>query len=564
MAGYKRSFFLRNGIMSVVILMLVLVSVVNATDVKIGYDGTDTYFTIPTSATKTESGSMYFDTATNRLKVYDGGWVDIYADGTGAGGNVFDQDLNTTDDAVFNSITGDNTYNITEIWNSNGNNWSASADNFRSAVYDLNNSGGGVVYVPKGTYTFNAPVQISESEISVIGLHKDVNFVKNSDMSNALILVNGSGTGDMRFRFYIENIDFSNTGGEVGRDVDGVFINFTYVAQVEVINCRFRFNNAGGLLFRTVWNSKVDKCYFQQCGNGTGGNANSSIVFDSADGGTSTCTTPWVTRNVFEGGGYACIEDPNGYCTRARILDNWGETESNTPTDYFIYFVDTDSFISGNTYVGNSSAYVTGVYVNGLRAVVLGNNIQGCNIGIWSDNAESIINDNQLSWCGYGIQVWQDSVVDGNLILHCGNTSGERGISVGKENIITNNIIKQGYNDLNQIYVFAENNLIDSNQCHGNSSVAYGIYVVNAGDHNNSIVGNHFLGTFGTAEILDNGVDTILAYNKGFDNSSYNYIPCWDSNPYSSPSDGACWFNSTTGELGIYDGSGWKWFSPNN
>ena len=89
---------------------------------------------------------------------------------------ISDGDITITGDCTANSFFGDGSYltgisgnsvlDVTNITNSNGNQWFPTTNNIQLAINDLNSSNGGLVSLP--SYTFNVTVPIKTYNRTII------------------------------------------------------------------------------------------------------------------------------------------------------------------------------------------------------------------------------------------------------------------------------------------------------------------------------------------------------------------------------------------------------------
>jgi len=158
------------------------------------------------------------------------------------------------------------------------------------------------------------------------------------------------------------------------------------------------------------------------------------------------------------------------------------------------------------------------------------------NIPAWSV-VMTLINNDSISGSG---------VLDGNDVanvygIYCNDYNSINGLEI-------KNFARTGINVLSgQKGCIISNNILSNN--------LLGISVL--GD-NNSVTNNIFNDC--TTDLTDTGSNNIIKDNIGYDNSTYEYIPCSGSVPYSSPSDGASYFCSTNQTLAVYWNSAWHHF----
>ncbi len=182
-----------------------------------------------------------------------------------------------------------------------------------------------------------------------------------------------------------------------------------------------------------------------------------------------------------------------------------------------------DNVIKNNYIFYEGPSDEVAIYCKGDNCIITGNMIDcadsygysALGTGIYiKTNGNNTVSNNVIQRVRYGIQ------------LH--NSDG---------NIITNNVFKE----YNQLVIKGEGQEVK----------------------NNIIMGND-LRDFSNADLFfltgPVSLDSqIIKDNIGYDYSSYQYIPAGTSNPFSNPNAGAMWLNTTTNELGIYNGASWIW-----
>lgn len=134
-------------------------------------------------------------------------------------------DGRTIDSADFSAWdTGGSGFDLTKIWNSNGNNWSASGGNIQLAINDLDNCSGKVLLPGNSTLTISSTIQIYKnicldmqgctiqpsSDIDMISMHKNSGIIYGnlnasnlaSYTSNMILFDGGNHIGNSWYSGY--------------------------------------------------------------------------------------------------------------------------------------------------------------------------------------------------------------------------------------------------------------------------------------------------------------------------------------------------------------------------
>ena len=109
-----------------------------------------------------------------------------------------------------------------------------------------------------------------------------------------------------------------------------------------------------------------------------------------------------------------------------------------------------------------------------------------------------------------------------------------------------------------QLTVRNENCTVIGNNIDCQSYTAYGIRLWSTSS-NVTVLGNN-IEDFNTIAVKDYGDFNLLAYNVGFHNSTYNYIPCSGANPYGGTNNGAMYFNTGNQTLCVYWSGSWYYY----
>ena len=181
----------------------------------------------------------------------------------------YDNDLNTTGDVTFNSVSGDGSgltgmsgtggHNLSWIRNSNNNSWVPTDTNLQLAVWDLNSSGGGTVWLPNNETLVTTTI-IWENDADFIGVGSSSKLKLDSGADCDILSIASKNN------ILIENIcfDFDNAsqsapmgGYENCIDITGTSKNIT------IRGCRL-INGVGSLIDIQEGTSDVliDSCIF--------------------------------------------------------------------------------------------------------------------------------------------------------------------------------------------------------------------------------------------------------------------------------------------------------------
>ena len=128
--------------------------------------------------------------------------------------------------ALTRTITSSSDTVDTYIRNSNGNYWAATGDNIRSAIWDLNSTGYGTVWLPSGNLTITQKIFL-ESDVALIGSGVNVTRIFSSQSGSFIpITVNGKQNVTLS--------DFTLDMNDVGSN--GIYITGSSTSNVLVKN----------------------------------------------------------------------------------------------------------------------------------------------------------------------------------------------------------------------------------------------------------------------------------------------------------------------------------------
>ena len=244
---------------------------------------------------------------------------------------------------------------------------------------------------------------------------------------------------------------------------------------------------------------------------------------------------------------------PYGIVKGNTIIDSGGNAiycSSRTLIEGNIIKVTGDSAINvGNDcdIIDNVITSVTGHAIVGFNrnnVTIIGNNISGVSSnGIYIESADSHVSNNDISLCsGYPIYMatgCHRSSVENNLIHNCDGAFA--------------------------LFVYSSNNIsIQGNHLVQNDSTpAYGLRLGTEATRDLYITDNIFDGWDTNIITAYNGctlANQTILNNFGYDNSTYQYFPCSATSPYTSPSDGAMYFNSDNQTIAVYWDSQWWYY----
>jgi len=269
----------------------------------------------------------------------------------------------------------------TLIRNSKGNYWTATWANWQNAVDDLG-TGGGDIWIPVGNYTATSTLVIDENSdaITIHGSGRGYwqlerpNYNQSTviwigaDLPDGVIQVKGVTIG-WNFNNRVVIKDLSIVGNKNDRDkyvATGINISFCDAPLIE--NIQFESINGEAIHVDTCYAPIIEKCLFNDCGNGT--TYKPAINFTSSWGGAGNLvTTPTVDKCVFEPCEYSfidCAKDEktvtNGLVTGCYFESSYDDTASKP-----IYGVQPGSYwqISNNKFLGafnHSAIYVSSAH----------------------------------------------------------------------------------------------------------------------------------------------------------------------------------------------------------
>lgn len=350
--------------------------------------------------------------------------------------------------------------------------------------------GGDVVLAP-GLYVISDTVTLDRGRLTGLG--------HALDSSGASIVVADSTFGNKAM------VHLSNSeGGLLNLGV------FGYDSNWNVVNLKCMVHIADG------GNSSVDRCFIDG-GDPAGGFANDGILIDSAgshrvtDCVVSSCGGHGIYAGTFGAvlarGNRIQRNSLNGIrsmtgngTTTSHIVDNDflnnGELGASTSESAQLY-VQGHDLVEANTFSGDSSTG-PGVYVDGVRAVVVGNSFGGEGgdgyIIVSSSGDESIVVGNNLTsqtTDGVVLDGAERCLVQGNSIIGRAGNCGIRLAAASYNTIIGNKVYGQ-----------------DSP-----TDMEAGIKVADAGCVSNVVCGNDLSqGVYATAPIINAGTTTKLTY----------------------------------------------------
>lgn len=196
------------------------------------------------------------------------------------------------------NVIGSNTRLITDtsdsygtlIRNSNGNYWNATDDDLQLAIWDLNSSEGGTIWIPEGVIACDKEIWFNDDYVEIIGAG-EASYLKLDTDLPALLRINGSSTSDVASRIKIKNINFVNSG-----TYRGSYMHLKYCSMIDIEDCEFQSSIDEAILLQTVWAPTIEGCYFKYCGNKT--YLKPAINFTYA--GTDKSTSITIENNLFE------------------------------------------------------------------------------------------------------------------------------------------------------------------------------------------------------------------------------------------------------------------------
>jgi parallel beta-helix repeat protein len=212
--------------------------------------------------------------------------------------------------------------------------------------------------------------------------------------------------------------------------------------------------------------------------------------------------------------------------------------------------------VSNNIVTGG--LYIPSVGIKSRGSATITNNIvtatgtKKYSIGINANTGSNVVSDNTVSNALVGIRLDANtnSSVDSNRIQNApgvGLLASQSDHCTVTGNTLTN--VTKGI----QLYK-THNSTVFSNILSTTSPVAKSsIYEELAPCNYNQIFGNNINGCK-VKNIITIGANTSYGFNVGYTPIRLPITP-----PPTQPVAGSCWFNSTTGKLGIYDGSHWIW-----
>jgi len=272
-------------------------------------------------------------------------------------------------------------------------------------------------------------------------------------------------------------------------------------------------------------------------------------------------------RGIFMGGSdvicnnnLICVNSPSskGIETNANNVVITGNSIYGDVSDsqYGIYAHDGDGYSIRNNYIYGfiGSSNPTGIRVGvSDNDIINGNEIYNCGVGIRLDGAHNLvkINDNTLKDIGYyGVYITstcKNFTINDNTLVRWGSSGWTEGgihVEVGLVGTIANNVFSKYVGTAGKHVISLDSGSLD---------VLINDNVLNVLD---SQIQSDFISYEGTEGIIKD--------NIGYDNSTYEYIPCGtEASVYSSPSDGAMMFVEHNSTLAIWHTSRWHYFEHN-
>ena len=280
----------------------------------------------------------------------------------------------------------------------------------QSAINFANSNGGGEVYIPAGTYTFNANINLY-SNIYLIGADPN-NTIIDFNSTASQILVDGSVTPQANVR--LENLTIKNS------TINGTSaLKFNGVSFFQVRNCVFATNDHGGgnggdisvissslgLIELCTSTSSNRLCIINLSNNIRV--LNNNITTNTGDGiFTASSTEVLIQGNVFDNSKLISNSD------YTKII---GNSFKNMTTDP-IYVTAANYNIIANNSISFTSGTHNAIRIVGESNEVLGNIIIGAwSIGVWLDDGNyNIVAHNRISASTTGIVI--DASCDRSLI----------------------------------------------------------------------------------------------------------------------------------------------------
>lgn len=454
--------------------------------------------------------------------------------------------------SVTRTITDSSDTIETRIKISNGNLKEALGSNIQLSVWDGNSSDTLKVVVPPGKYKLPNGIKITRDNIILEGYGAFLEFEGNND--DSFITVGGTASANnvsiLGFSFDGSNQTVNDVGGQVG-------IEWTKDG------CGILIDDEDGVGTK---NTLIRDCYFVNIPNeGVGIYADSDMSNVNLNTRIESCT---FERIGFRGvhphlDHWVSVVD----CT-FKNMDDWAFDAGIIP-EGFEFGVRHSHIISGCTFLNfTDGAAIYGGSSNILGSIINKNDfvrINGtCVIKTWN---KDIISDNYFRECSADIVIFVETgtevLITDNVFFNCGKLNYNMIKVRGENTTISGNRFENFYCKWNWVIAIHNGNInIINNKFKQDSDAQENVDSLIRFDDDNkgscNIMGNDFDVTkaLNTGAISYHasytGVGNIIKDNSGLDNSTYEYIPCSGSSPYSSPDDGATYFCTTNQTLSIY------------
>lgn len=451
---------------------------------------------------------------------------------------------------------------------SNGNLYQATASNLQSAIDSAGENG--EVLLPS-----NVTFEITESLIPIYINHSGLTFYSEGNT-----ILNFSGTGD------VWDVQIGGTG-EHGLiefyDCDYVTVKNLELDGNHGWNTTPYFNHSfRGIVIQNSNHSTVQNCHIHHFTEG--------IAFDGQIGGQGAyghCSFNVIEDNHIHHIGNISDNNSNGHS--AILFDGASMTKSHNVIQrneihdvrehgiriyeglayYNQYLSNTIKRVNLGDWDNDGSPHGSGITIEGNHSfvannVVYGNREMTYGISVSASDAGNCHNGTlynnkfiDVDFPNYSDAVCIDAeywIVDNNYIIYQG--TGTHGIFMN-DDAIHCTVIK---NTIDAVYSFkinaAQNNTFIKNELVGHS-----IQYIDKDGRNNYFFENNFL------ELSDGDKHSLSSGATIANNTYINNIGFFDYNndfvmPTSAPNnpvDGSMYVNTTTGDIGVYDGSAWKW-----
>lgn len=294
------------------------------------------------------------------------------------------------------------------ITNSNGKAWTATGANLQIAIYDLNSTGG-VVYLPNATITITTPINISHSNISLIGSGRNSVLYTADDINILELWGTANFPNDLRGT-YIEKIQFLGSAGHTSKAA----ITMGRAHHNKISECWFDTLYDGMNIGNTddTDNNWFGFCHFQSITHYaiymSARTQECSIIGMTMEPGTNCDAGIFMQgeNNVISG---CCIEEV-------------GLTSGN---GYGIYVGGQENTVVGNTIrqCGQFGLYIT--YNVGVgNHTIVGNSIGDCeSLGIYLKGQNHIVSGNSVTCNGaiYDVEIGSVTATDGMGVVFSNN-----------------------------------------------------------------------------------------------------------------------------------------------